>query len=295
MPSLLVQVRTKLALHVRRKARSALPGDYPSIHKGRSLDFDDLREYERGDDVRDIDWKSTARTGSVLLKRYVAVRKQHVLVVVDTGRSMTALARDGSSKAELAVLVAGAFGSVVVEHGDLVGLLAGDRGGRTLAPWRSNSRHLELLLRSVQTRLTDQSAPSDLPALLRHVRDQHRRRLVLAVIADEGGWSDEIADLVRRLRVQHDVVWFTVLDVDLTGDEFAEFDLVDVERGNRLPAELRADPEMRADYLAAVDAATTARREQQSALGVVAEDVSGEADAIPAVLRLLDRSRRVSA
>ena len=103
MASLLVRVRTKLTLHVRHKARSPLLGDYPSLHKGRSMDFDDLREYQRGDDVRDIDWKSTARTGSVLLKRYVAVRKQNVLIVVDTGRSMTALAQDGAAKSELAV------------------------------------------------------------------------------------------------------------------------------------------------------------------------------------------------
>jgi len=295
MASLLVRVRTKLSLHVRHKARSPLLGDYPSLHKGRSMDFDDLREYERGDDVRDIDWKSTARTGSVLLKRYVAVRKQNVLVVVDTGRSMTALAKDGTAKSELAVLIAGIFGSVVVDHGDLVGLLAGDRGGRALAPWRATDRHLEQILRSVQERLAVATATSDVAGLLRQVRDQHRRRLVVAVITDEGGWSDEVAELVRRLRVQHDIVWFTILDLDLTADHLADRDLVDVVDGVRLPAELRADPTVRADYLAAVAAAAASRRDQLAELGVAAEDVAGEDDAIPAVLRLLHRTRRVSA
>lgn len=296
MSSLLVRVRTKLALHVRHKARSPLPGDSPSVHKGRSMDFDDLREYQRGDDVRDIDWKSTARTGSVLLKRYVAVRKQHVLVVVDTGRSMTALARDGGAKSELAVLVAGVFGSVVVDHGDLVGLVAGDRRGRELAPWRANDRHLEQILRSIAGRLAEAGdlAPSDVAALLRHVRDQHRRRLVLAVITDEAGWSPEVVELVRRLRAQHEIVWFTLLDVDLTADDLADLDLLDVVDGVRLPADLRADPTVRAEYRAAAVAATAARREGLTALGVLAEDVGGEADAIPAVLRVLERSRRGS-
>lgn len=295
MASLLVQVRTKLALHVRRKARGPLPGEYSSIHKGRSMDFDDLREYQRGDDVKDIDWKSSARTGSVLLKRYVAVRKHHVLLVVDTGRSMTAIAADGTPKQDLAVLVAGVLGSVVVGHGDLVGLLAGDGAGPQRAPWRSGPLHLEEMLRAVHDRIAAGTAPSDLLGLLRRVRDDHRRRLVVAVVTDEGSWNDEIAELLRRLRVQHEVIWFTLLDADLLADDLAERNLADVDTAARLPAAVRDDPRLRAEYSAAIDAARAARRRALTQLGVLHEDVAGEDAAIPAVLRLVERSRRATA
>ena len=49
-----------------------LDGEHGSIHKGRSMDFDDLREYVLGDDVKDLDWKATARSGRPLVKRFVA-------------------------------------------------------------------------------------------------------------------------------------------------------------------------------------------------------------------------------
>lgn len=293
--SLLVQVRTRLALHLRRRARSPLPGEYVSVHKGRSMDFDDLREYEHGDDVRDIDWKSTARTGSVRLKRYVAERKHHVLLVVDTGRPMAAQARDGSPKGALALLVAGAFSSVVVDHGDLVGLLAGDADERTMAPWRSSPLHLERVLRALRGRLADPPAGSDLDALLEHALDRHRRRLVVVVVTDEAGWCDTTAELVRRMRARHEIFWFTVLDVDPTDERWAERDVLDVVTGERLPAELRHDPIVCEQYRRADAEATTARRAALAALGVTAEEVTGVDDAVPAVLRLLDRSRRVPA
>ena len=58
----------------------------------RSLEFDDLRPYVPGDDVRDIDWKASARSGGVLIKRFVAEKHHKILLVADAGRNMTALA-----------------------------------------------------------------------------------------------------------------------------------------------------------------------------------------------------------
>ena len=56
MPSLVVKVKAKMALHAHEKVRGILEGQYGSIFKGRSMDFDDLREYIVGDDIKDIDW-----------------------------------------------------------------------------------------------------------------------------------------------------------------------------------------------------------------------------------------------
>ncbi len=69
MTSLLQRVKAKMAIFAHRKARGMLDGEYGSVFRGRSLDFDDLRAYIPGDDVRDIDWKASARFGSPLIKR----------------------------------------------------------------------------------------------------------------------------------------------------------------------------------------------------------------------------------
>ncbi|MGB2787690.1 MAG: DUF58 domain-containing protein, partial [Candidatus Saccharimonadaceae bacterium] len=90
MPSLLVKVKAKMAIHAHEKVRGVLEGEYGSVFKGRSMDFDDLREYVVGDDIKDIDWKATARSGSTLIRRYIAIRKHNIMLVVDTGRDMAA-------------------------------------------------------------------------------------------------------------------------------------------------------------------------------------------------------------
>ena len=92
MASLIAQVKSKLFIHSSRKSLHALDGAYASLLHGRSLDFEDLRKYEYGDQVRDIDWRATARLGTPLVKRHRAMRMHTILFVVDTGRSMAALA-----------------------------------------------------------------------------------------------------------------------------------------------------------------------------------------------------------
>ena len=89
---LLTKIKTQLVIHSRRKVTGLLEGQYASLHAGRSLDFSDLRDYLPGDDVSDIDWKASARTGSLLVKRYVADRKHTLFLLVDTGRELAALA-----------------------------------------------------------------------------------------------------------------------------------------------------------------------------------------------------------
>ncbi|MGV7846625.1 DUF58 domain-containing protein, partial [Mycobacterium kansasii] len=66
-------------------------GRYALLHT-RTMEFDDLRPYVAGDEVRDIDWKATARSGTVLIRRYVSEKHHKVLLIADAGRNMNALA-----------------------------------------------------------------------------------------------------------------------------------------------------------------------------------------------------------
>ena len=151
MTSLLQRVKSKMAIFAHRKARGMLDGEYGSVFRGRSLDFDDLRAYVPGDEVRDIDWKASARHGSPLIKRYVAVRRQTVLLIADTGRNMAAEARDGETKKDIAVMALGVVGYLAHRHGDVVGLVCGDANGTRTVPAKAGEAHLERLLREVDS------------------------------------------------------------------------------------------------------------------------------------------------
>ena len=192
-----------------------LDGQYVSLLRGRSMDFDDLREYVPGDEVKDIDWKATARTGGTpLVKRYVAERKHRVLFVTDRGRNLRAQAPSGEEKRELAVTAMGVLGYLAVRHGDEVGLVTGDEQGITQLPFRGSQRALERALRTVHDAGDLQGARSDLAGLLDRVRRTVSSKLFLVVVADEVPWDDHLEALVRRLAAQHEFVWLQVADAD---------------------------------------------------------------------------------
>lgn len=214
MTGLLARVKSKLFIASTLKSVHPLDGGYASLVRGRSLDFEDLRPYEHGDEVRDIDWRATARVGEPMVKRSYAERRHSILFVVDTGTGMQALARDERSKKELAVLTVGALGLLAVRHGDDVVLMyaEGERA-RRLEPRRSEGG-VELMLRSLDRAVDEATAPAPREALLRAVAQTVARRMIVVVVTDEAPVGEAVERQLRRLRAQHDVLWITLRDAD---------------------------------------------------------------------------------
>ncbi|GAA1532212.1 DUF58 domain-containing protein [Nocardioides humi] len=296
MTAHLTRIKSRLSIHAHRKVRGLLEGEYAAIHAGRGIDFNDLREYVRGDDVKDIDWKASARSRQLLVKRYVAERKHTVLLCVSTGRSMAALAGVGSaavptSKRELAVFVAGVTGYLAVQHGDLVGLVHGDAARRHVSRPGSGELHLERLLGTVHDAIGPEGPPGDLTALLRHVVRTIRRRTILLVVTDEPAVTEEQAMLLRRLAAQHEVLYLTVGDLDPTTPVMAGQRLLDVDAGAEVPAWLRRDPQLRRELATLVDDQALEMRRRLDQLGIVQEQVRDLDGAVTAVFRMLERHR----
>ncbi len=96
--SRLAQVRARLDLPVARRASGLLEGRHRSVFKGHGQDFDDLHLYAPGEDVGDIDWKSSARAGLPIIRRFVRESNLNLVLVVDTGRTMGATAPRGAAR-----------------------------------------------------------------------------------------------------------------------------------------------------------------------------------------------------
>lgn len=291
MDELLHRVKTRLFIRAHRKVRGLLDGEYVSLFHGKSLDFDDLRAYTPGDDVKDIDWKATARVGSPLTKRYIAARKHAVLLVVDTGRDFAAMAAGGTTKRDVAVLTAGVIGYLAVRHGDHVGLVAGDADTTEHVVLRGTESHLERILGVIHRRTTLAAGPSRLLSQLEFVRRTFRRRMILIVIADDGAIDAERADelrLLRLLHAQHEILWVTVGDADPTLEEYSERDMFDVADGRELPPFLRRDSALRADFATAVATRTAASADLLDRIGISSCRVTGDDDVVPGLFRLLE-------
>ncbi|GGD68359.1 DUF58 domain-containing protein [Microbacterium murale] len=289
MASLITQVKSKLFIHSSQKSMHALDGAYASLLHGRSLDFEDLRKYEYGDQVRDIDWRATARLGTPLVKRHRANRMHTVLFVVDTGRSMTALAHDEKPKKDLAILATGALGILALRHGDDFSVVHGDAERvRRRAPGRSEGA-LEHALRTIDQATSEGRVPSDRDALLSYVARTIARRCIVVIITDDAPITDETERMLRRLRVQHDVLWVTLRDANPVLDHASHSVRADVNTRWAVPDFVHGDREVLGELIAQTQADAARLNELLDRLEISHTALETQDDAVPQLLRMLNR------
>jgi len=289
--SLLRRVKTTLSIRAHRRVRGLLEGEYTSIFHGRSMEFDDLRPYVPGDEVRDIDWKATARLRTPMTKRFIASRKHTVLVIADTGRNMAALAEKGDTKSDLAILAAGTIGYIAIRHGDRVAMVAGDADHTVFVEPASTEAHLERMLQKIAANTSVAAGASDLTRQLEYAVRAFRRRMIVFVIADDRELGAPEQRLVRRLCVQHEVLWLRIGDADLMKPEWSSAGMHDVHDAAPIPAFVRGDPALRAEFAAAVAESSARAEDVFDGFAVSSQRVSAESDVVPGLFRLLEVHR----
>lgn len=292
MPTLIARVKSRLFLHSSLPSLHPLDGAYASLQFGRSLDVEDLREYEHGDEVRDIDWKATARHGSPLVKRRRAHRRHTVLFAVDTGISMQALADDELSKRELSVLVVGAIGILAVRHGDDVSMLYGDSEQVRRRPPVHSEHGLESSLRAIDSAIASATVDSDRRGLLHTIVRSFTRRMIVVVITDENPVTDDEEQLVKRLRVQHDLLWVTVRDAVPILAQRTSAPRADVHSGWVVPDYLHGDAAIVQQLRAQREVEDRRRRTIFDRAMVTHAEIGSRAEAVRALLTMLSRRSR---
>ena len=181
----------QLKLARRNRALSALAGPNKSNFRGRGIDFEEVRNYQPGDDIRTIDWRVTARTGSAHTKLFREERERPVLVIVDQRNSMFF----GSSccfKAVLACQLGSLLAWSALDGGDRVGgLVFNDREHREIRPRRSRRTVLALLSEltayNASLPLENAETTNDFPAMLANLRRITRPGSSLFLVSDFRG------------------------------------------------------------------------------------------------------------
>jgi uncharacterized protein (DUF58 family) len=205
-------------------------GRYALLHT-RSLEFDDLRPYVAGDDVRDIDWKASARSGSVLIKRFVSEKHHKILLIVDAGRNMAALAPSGEVKRDIALHVMGAVGLITLSRSDEIGMVYGDSRGSANIRARRGETHIESLLDRFYTHTVSHPGNSDIVTQLNHVATGYRRRMLVIIVSDELDVDSGLHAALQQLTGRHDLMWVMVSDMPAVGSAEGERDGYDVATG----------------------------------------------------------------
>jgi len=178
---LLRKVR-RIEIRSRHLVEDLFAGHAESVFKGRGMEFEEVRPYVPGDEVRDLDWNVTARLGAPYVKRFVEERELTVLLVVDVSRSMR-FGTAGPEKRELAAELCAVLGFAALRNDDRVGLvLAGARVEHFVPPSRGRS-HLLRLLRDVLS-VTPKERGTRLGEAARFVLRTSHRRSVIFWISD---------------------------------------------------------------------------------------------------------------
>src|SRR5579883_1304355 len=155
----LAQAVKRIQFVTGRQVSDVMAGAYLSVFKGRGMEFDEVRPYVPGDDVRAIDWNVTARTGEPHVKRFVEERELTVMLLVDVSASQD-FGSGKRSKLEAAVELSALLALSAVENGDKVGLLLFHGGADLYIPPRKGGKHALRIVREVLARQGTAAGPA---------------------------------------------------------------------------------------------------------------------------------------
>ena len=220
-----IQILTSALVH------DVFAGQYHSAFKGLGMEFEEVREYQPGDDVRAIDWNVTARSGRPFVKRFREERELTVLLAVDVSASQD-FGTNEQLKRDLIAELGATLAFSAIQNNDKVGLLLFTDHVESFVPARKGPRHV---LRVIRELLYHQplGVGTDVSSALEYVDRVLTRRAVVFVLSDFQ--APEFSRALRTLRHRHDLIPVRVSDRrerELPAVRFVEF--FDPETGRQV-------------------------------------------------------------
>jgi uncharacterized protein (DUF58 family) len=287
---LLDRVRA-IELKARKIVDELLLGEYHAVFRGLGVEFDELRPYVPGDDVRDIDWKTFARSRQPFIRRYREDRDLTVMFVVDVSGSH----RTGAlalSKADIAAELCAVLGLAAIRNNDRAGLLlfAGEPE-RFVRPTRGAKHVLRVIREVLQARPV--TTGTDIAAALEYLTGIQRRRSTVFLLSDflTTGYDRALRAAARR----HDIIALRLrapIDAALPGGGIAR--VRDAETGQEMDIDA-GSASFRDAYAAHVRALDAARTRTFGELHIDEIQIVVGEDYVPALLRFFRRRARAAA
>ena len=198
----------RIQITTSRVVSDLFAGQYHSVFKGRGMEFDEVREYQPGDEIRTIDWNRTARMGTPFVKRFVEERELTVMLVVDGSASLQFGSIEKFKRewvAELGALLA--FSAIT--NNDKVGLIVFTDDVELYIPPKKGKRHVLRVIRELLF-FKPKKKGTNLSAALKYLDQVTNRRTVTFLISDfiTKGYEQDLRVANRR----HDVIALTIVD-----------------------------------------------------------------------------------
>jgi uncharacterized protein (DUF58 family) len=220
----------RLQVFSSHRVTSIFAGAYKSVFRGRGIEFDDLRDYQPGDDIRCIDWSVTARTGRPHIKRFVEEREMTVLLLLDCSASLECPSPRGP-KSRVAAEICALLAFAAIRSNDRIGLLTfGEKVGCFIAPAKGK-RHAQRLIAAIAGQPPSPGG-SDLAGALTYLGRVVRRPAILFIVSDFLCADYQLP--LRAVAVRHDVVAVVISDPhDVQIPDVGLLQVADAETGRR--------------------------------------------------------------
>jgi uncharacterized protein (DUF58 family) len=198
----------KYEIRIRKAVNNQMQGDYHSVFKGSGLEFDDVRPYQYGDDVRTIDWNVSAKGHGTFVKTFKEDKEQNVHFLVDVSASLN-IGKPGQQKLDIAKEIAGVLTLSAIKEGSSVGLIAYSDQRELYIKSGKGADHAYYLINKLFN-LSIGSKKTDLGKGLSYILGSIRRRSVIFLISDF--LDDTYEHHLKALANRHDLVVIHVSD-----------------------------------------------------------------------------------
>ncbi len=208
LPKEILKKVRRIEITTSRLVTDFLSGQYESVFKGRGIEFDEVREYQPGDEIRSIDWNVTARMGHPFIKKYVEERQLTVMILLDASASSD-FGTSKRLKKELAAEVCAVLAFAAIQNNDRVGLIIFTDKVEKFIPPRKGLQHV---LRVVREALyfKPKGKGTDIAGSLKFLDSVISRRAVTFIISDF--LAEDYKKSISIANRKHDVVAITITD-----------------------------------------------------------------------------------
>lgn len=205
----LIKKVRKIEIKTRGLSQNIFAGEYHSAFKGRGMMFSEVREYQYGDDIRDIDWNVTARHNHPYVKVYEEERELTVMLLIDVSASR-AFGAVGVEKREMIAEIAATIAFSAIQNNDKIGaIFFSDRVEKFITP-KKGRKHILFLIRELLD-FRPEHQGTDIAAAVRYFSDALKRRCTMFLISDFIDESDYRKPLTVAVN-RHDVMAIQVYD-----------------------------------------------------------------------------------
>ena len=282
----ITKIKANLSIYTKKKTSNILDGSYNSIYRGKSMNFEDLREYIIGDNVKDIDWKASARSNKILIKQYIAEKKHNVLFILDSGRKMLADTKDLDSKKEVALMATGTIAYLVDKHGDSISAIYKGKENIKLFPFRTGLYNIEKILNSYEREIDTEN---NIESLINYVLRFIKRRMIIFIITDIDGLNNISEETLRKLSLLHDVMFINISDALMTG-----YNAFDVDKDCYIPDYILEDQKLKDIELDIKTKIYEETKEKFKKYKIITTTINKQKDIVSDVFKLLERRKNAN-